>query len=552
MPTFPSQIPASSVPSSAQVVSDLSFLLEANWNGEVTLASSFATGIGTARDGTEQRISMRKYPVREVSYSLNLLGDDDTSRAKWQVLRGGSCRSLVPLPQDQAEVATPATAGATVITLKDASDRLLQPGGQVALLRREPGAVNSQFEQAEVVSVVGNVLTVALPIANDLPAGSVVMPLMLAEVSSGSSGGFISSQTGSLDVTAVEVSQENIYASDATDYFPDGEASMGAYAIFPEITNYDGSGGWATARDLEENSVGNSVEVIARGTRPTSRFTLNFLSVSRAESRRLSRFFESMKGMGLPFFLVSPIQEFDAPLATLAASDITGITCEANFPSSDWAYRPYIGIAFTDGSTAIASAGSVSVSGGRHIVPFDTAIPLNGRAICRITRGYYVRFDTDKLEESWVTDGVSSTSLTFRELEEEPTMPTGPLRVAKCSDPGTTLTPSFNLTVHMMRHGLLAYGENPIGDGVLIHEDDAPYFVEAAPAYGTDEVSVRARNPGACSLDGSLDADFELTMGAGDVGQAEFDITIQPPDPDDASTDKTYTLNYEITITPGV
>ena len=144
-----------------------------NWTSGVEETLSFRTSLTRSWDGTEQRRSLRAVPRRRMSYTALLTGLE-TQRLD-NLLYGWQGRFFaVPLWAEPASLLVDAAAGDTVLTFNSAN-RTFAAGGLLTLWR--DSSVN---EVREIVSIVGNTVTLRSPLTGAWTAGSRVYPTMVS------------------------------------------------------------------------------------------------------------------------------------------------------------------------------------------------------------------------------------------------------------------------------------------------------------------------------------------------------------------------------------
>lgn len=135
----------------------------------------FLTDILEAKDGTEQRVSLRLAPRQE--FDLKLLREDGPERQKvdfllfdWQSRVFG-----LPIWTEPAYVTSPITAGQTSVNVDDTTLSDFRAGGLAIVFETE-----DKFDALEVASVGPTVINFNTPILNNYATGVRVMPLRTA------------------------------------------------------------------------------------------------------------------------------------------------------------------------------------------------------------------------------------------------------------------------------------------------------------------------------------------------------------------------------------
>lgn len=152
------------------------WLARPDWSDGITERMEWATDVLTARDGTEQRVRLRKHARR--SLEMGYLRDGRSAAIADTLLTGWSGRRyLVPVWMERDRITSVVAMGATTITVTDAALKDYRVGGYLTLWRDE-----AQAEAIEIAAISGNTLTLKTPVSANYPAGSSVMPGIVARI----------------------------------------------------------------------------------------------------------------------------------------------------------------------------------------------------------------------------------------------------------------------------------------------------------------------------------------------------------------------------------
>ena len=168
---FPAEAPTLSISGRRVVV----FGLRPNWADGWLERLMWATDVLTARDGTEQRVSLRSKPRRSLEFSILVARDDaallDVLLSAWQ-----SRVYALPIWPDKTVLASMVTAGNTVIPLPT-TNLEYEPDGLLVI-----GTDSRNTEAAEVLSVASNAVTLKQPLLQSWPTGAFVTPARTARL----------------------------------------------------------------------------------------------------------------------------------------------------------------------------------------------------------------------------------------------------------------------------------------------------------------------------------------------------------------------------------
>lgn len=168
---FPDEAPTLSISGRRVVV----FGLKPNWADGWLERLMWATDVLTARDGTEQRMSLRAKPRRSLEFSI-LVGRDDAALLDVLLSSWQSRVYALPIWPDKAFLSAAITAGSSVIPITTTNLEYEADGLLVI------GSDSRNTEAAEVLSVASNAVTLKQPLLQTWPAGAFVAPARTARL----------------------------------------------------------------------------------------------------------------------------------------------------------------------------------------------------------------------------------------------------------------------------------------------------------------------------------------------------------------------------------
>jgi len=168
---FPNEAPTLSISGRRVVV----FGLKPNWTDGWLERLMWTTDVLTARDGSEQRVSLRAKPRRSLEFSI-LVGSSDAALLDVLLSAWQSRVYALPIWPDKGVLTAPVTAGSTVIPLTTTNLEYEADGLLVI------GSDSRNTEAAEVLSVASNAVTLKQPLLQSWPAGAFVTPSRTARL----------------------------------------------------------------------------------------------------------------------------------------------------------------------------------------------------------------------------------------------------------------------------------------------------------------------------------------------------------------------------------
>ena len=168
---FPDESPTLSISGRRVVV----FGLKPNWADGWLERLMWATDVLTARDGTEQRVSLRAKPRRSLEFSI-LVGSADVALLDVLLSAWQSRVYALPIWPDKTVLTSAIAAGTTVIPLTTTNLEYEADGLLVI------GSDSRNTEAAEVLSVASNAVTLKQPLLQTWSAGAFVTPARTARL----------------------------------------------------------------------------------------------------------------------------------------------------------------------------------------------------------------------------------------------------------------------------------------------------------------------------------------------------------------------------------
>ena len=156
-----------------------------DWSTPITIRTSWSTDITTASSAAETRAALTPKPMRSIAFAVAAYSTAELALLRSWLARAAMARSLVPLYPDQSELTAAALAGDTTITCVTLTRRFYV-GGRVAIVSPAIDAgekcVTTAFEIGTIAALDAESITLAAGLAADRPAGSLVLPLIEADL----------------------------------------------------------------------------------------------------------------------------------------------------------------------------------------------------------------------------------------------------------------------------------------------------------------------------------------------------------------------------------
>lgn len=381
-----------------------------DWSAGYELTRAFRTDIKTSRNNTEQRRALRDAPRLSARYSAVVAEDDRRSADRW-LSAWQNKPAAVPDFSRWAALTGSSLAGASTLTLASppawvAETRLLVLCG-------------AEMELVEVEDVTGATITVADPLANAWPSGSIIRPAIHGLLSGQLSASRF--RRGAIDI-AVGITA-----------YPGGEppeaegaaaVSFNGYEIFPAIEpNWSGSPNLNYLWSVEQIDYGIGRTAQFRPIeQPQGIVESEYAGLAPADAQTLEQAFLRAKGRRGAFY--RPTTEKDFALFATAGSGTstfldTGPTLADDFGAIDFAENPAaIEVCLTSGTRYHRLVTDIAASGGNSLVTVNTAWPQNLTAanVARISWMPLVRFASDEMTTRWQTPLSATIRTSFQSV----------------------------------------------------------------------------------------------------------------------------------------
>lgn len=385
----------------------VTFAFEPDWNSPVEEKLSFLTQIIEAYSGREQRISLRKYPRRSLSFEV--INDGRAVNTLDSLMVGWSGR-LFCLPDwtQKALLTQKAIAGQYVISADLAESDL--KAGDLAVLWSSP--YNS--ETFEVVAATADSATFLTPLAKAHGAGSFVIPAKLGRVEMPLETDYI---TGSvISFGAVLEPKEAEHGLTPTPY-PD---TYNGYQVVPFRHDFAEALPHEYSRRFEEydNGLGQYEYKDRHGQLRERFYKSRVLLHGRAEIKRFKNWLASVQGRAAPFYINVEQDQLQISRAVIGGQNIIHVlNSEFGLMAALSDLRNILVIRTKSGREWIAKVTSyASLDTGEAAVYLDIIFPAGfaPAEMASVSFLRLVRLDEDEITIRHIVDGLAEVDLVFK------------------------------------------------------------------------------------------------------------------------------------------
>lgn len=396
----------------------LAYLFACDWSNGIKIRQSFQTDVVKSKSDCEQRRALVQSPARTIEVDLQIRGAEQIGLFRSFLMRATNCRFLVPLYSEEV-VIVGESGGTTLTSARQFSDTRFVVGGRCALVGYGADGYYSSLSSFIASAVSGFTITGSGFTTADI--GKSLFPLIECELILDQSATIITDQLLRASLVFVEArGDSSLDSMAAIGTNPLGVTATPGSTTYPVLTidpDFAGDNKLGVQRAGETVVSGRGIISQNFGSRGRFRYDLSYAQLNRTSAMNLIKHFEAMGGRCKAFWLLSPCTDF-------VAVSFTGTTVVVRSPNLvvlDWTFYPYIGVKVLDGTIQIrAIVGTPTLSGSNWTITVAawTVTPTLA-TIQRLSIANLVRFDSDEMEENWITDGVMSTSLKMVELPLE-------------------------------------------------------------------------------------------------------------------------------------
>jgi hypothetical protein len=380
-----------------------------DWSSPFEIKRAFLTDITTSRNNRERRRAMRDVPRVSASYSTVATGAD-LQAAKHYLRAWQNKPSAVPDFSRHVATTGSSSGGSSALTI--ASPPAWLAAETMALI-----CGGGEMELVEITGVAGSTVSLADPLANAWPSGSIVRPIIHGLLDARVRASALTRGTHRLDVRIAaypggEPPEDEGTASD----------TFNGYEVFTAEPDFSSQPSIDHLWPVEQIDFG-----IGRTAqfRPVDRLEqlveCQFSGLTPATAQAIEQVFLRAKGMRGAFY--RPTGEKDMTLAAntsgLARFDAVGTDLADDFGSTDFAANPTaIEIVQTNGTRTRKLITGITVSGSNSRITFSGSLSLTVAGVARISWMPLVRFASDELATSWRGPAAGIIRATFQTVKQ--------------------------------------------------------------------------------------------------------------------------------------
>lgn len=400
---------------------DLSIFLH-NWATRAVMSSSYLTDVSTAPGtGAESRRGLSLKPTRTMKLEWQLCGDDDASLERLAAVetslrRMSDQRFQVPIYMDQVELENAYTPGDTSILMPTDLGRYF-PGARIVIVQLDAENQVSSYSTHIIETMTNTQLNFDAAIGVDVPAGSLVFPLMDCEVMFALNAKYETARVPRIQLTVAEVQGNNTLPPLKSDN-PTSTDTFDGAPIWTFEPNWARGIGKGRSRDGSSSRSGRATLVLPKGPRSRQTHDQRFAG-KRDRMWKVVEFFDTRRGRLRSFWHIDQDQYLRAAEIDVTGNFI-GVTEVGNLANFQEEFE-YVGLLMDDGSYFVREVANIQQVFTVFRLTLTTPLPagLSAENVVRVARARRTRFVKDEMQESWSFTGYTTSELKMIETLNE-------------------------------------------------------------------------------------------------------------------------------------
>lgn len=398
-----------------------------NWATSVEVRTSFLNNSsGSPVSGATSRRGLGVKPFRTMKIEWLVcpgeLDLSDLERLEVFLRRMGDQRFPMPIYPDQQETSVAHVSADTTLVVNTSRARFFQ-GARVAIVRLDANDQVVGFSFHQIDAMTNASLTFASSIGVDVPAGSMVFPIMDCEIALEVKADYLTARVPKLSITVAEVPGASQLPPTKSD-LPTGAtvAHDGRPIWFQEP---DWSGGIIKGRSRQgsrsrSGARADFVNTEATRSRQTHKFQLHG---ERDEMWDVLEFFETRRGRLRSFWHIDQDQYME-PVNIEASGNFIGVSEIGDLTDFQEEFDA-VGIVMEDGTYFVREVSIIqsilTVFQINMSTPIDSGLAASD--VVRVARARLVTFAGDEFVEFWDNTGHMSCKVNLIEVLAEEDFP---------------------------------------------------------------------------------------------------------------------------------
>jgi hypothetical protein len=378
------------------------FFLPADWSDGVRVSTSWDTAILANQDDGEARRARIGRPTRLVQASVLSYNRDNLSKLLGLIQRSGYSRFLSPLYPDQVRPDQPYSSVTFSVDVVEDLDFYRFAAGQFVVFYN-PG--DGEFLIERVASIPNNhrlSFSPAVEMVGGIDQNTIILPMIQSRLLLSSKAEALTDRVARARIEGQELPGKWALPPAATpNTVPSGFSTYNGLPVLEIGPNFNSDVEISYTRTGRYSPVGVTQVASVYGERMRQARKFSMLFKERADYWKILSLFDSRAGRTYSWWLPSFTDEYEITEFTA-----NGCKVKSFGPIEDWDVRPYISITLLDGSVEIREIQTVTTNNVVDTLVFaDGAFTETDLAeVARSGFAQNVRFETDEIQENWLTD----------------------------------------------------------------------------------------------------------------------------------------------------
>lgn len=373
-----------------------------NWKQGVEETLLYRSSLSRSFNGTEQTMSLRSKPRRQLSYTV-LLQRADAQRMDNLIYGWQSRLYGVPIWPEKSVLTADVAAGDLVLAA-ETTNRSFTAGGLLALYRDA-----STVDVREIESIVGTAVTLKAPVSRNWPAGTRVHPVMVAAINASLSGRRLTDGVIEVPLSFEAEPSSNLYP------FTDG-ANPSTYRseeLFTGRVNWESGIEFQWESDATRFDTGSGkFQLLPRSIYSDMTRGHTWTLEGYGQVADFREWAQRRKGRAKPVWVPSGFTDFSLVSPVLIGANRLDVASnDYNLYALDTNKRRDVFVKLKNGTTFARRVTAATIEeGGVIALQLDNGVPeaFGLSDVARISFLQFCRLASDNITLRWLTDSVAT------------------------------------------------------------------------------------------------------------------------------------------------
>lgn len=396
----------------------------ADWSTAVTVATRWQTDVTRNSLGNREAAALMLRPTRTVSVGFKAPGKDESFSMLQSLQQHCFTEAVVPLFSDATSADAFTWLDSSTLEIEaDFRFRRFFKGGRVAIF-----AIVHQGDDREDYTIFGTLRSISssravidvetpvpdtLAVHRDIHPSDQIAPCIDCEMAEGTEAKAHTDGVIEVSIEWSEVEGASTLPAlwpafdDENAWKVEGVAERIPFGIgktlplFPSTINWYDGVEIAVNNPVENVPMGRS-RILSRSAPPFHTISATVTAATREEAWQMMRFFDSCQGRRGVFLVKHPVSSFTIVGRDSSYVEISSVSSKQMLAN----HVKYLYLEKSNGDKQVVQITSVTSFGSNYRLNWGGAV-ADSNLITEVRQAFVCSFDSDELEEEWVTSGVA-------------------------------------------------------------------------------------------------------------------------------------------------